>query len=87
VNLFQNLGPNSTTFLMPAVVHPTRMRATGAGFGAATGKAGAVVVTLFFPLLIDGIGLSATVGLMAAGSVTAAVLTVLTRPRSTEQVA
>jgi len=86
-NLFQNLGPNSTTFLMPAVVYPTRMRATGAGFGAATGKAGAVVVTLFFPLLIDGIGLSATVGLMAVGALTAAVVTVLTRPRSTEQFA
>jgi hypothetical protein len=46
---------------MPAVVYPIRTRATGAGFGAATGRAGAVVVTLFFPLLIDGIGLPATV--------------------------
>jgi MFS family permease len=86
-NLFQNLGPNSTTFLMPAVVYPTRMRATGAGFGAATGKAGAVVVTLLFPLLIEWIGLAATVGLMASGALVAAVVTVLARPGSAERAA
>jgi hypothetical protein len=39
------------------------------------------------PLLIDWIGLSATVGLMAAGTLTDAVVTVLARPRSTDQVA
>ncbi|MCU0310282.1 MAG: MFS transporter [Acidimicrobiales bacterium] len=78
-NFFQNLGPNSTTFLMPAVVFPTRIRATGAGFGAAAGKAGAVVVTLLFPVLQGWIGLSATVGLMAAGSLAAAIVTLTLR--------
>jgi MFS family permease len=79
-NFFQNAGPNSTTFLLPAVVFPTRIRATGEGFGAAAGKAGAVVVTLFFPILQDSIGLSATVGIMAAGALLAAVITLASRP-------
>src|SRR5262249_37669284 len=83
-NFFQNMGPNSTTFLMPAVVYPTRVRATAEGFAAAAGKAGAVVVTLFVPILQAWIGLSATVGLMAAGALVAAIVTIATRPRHTE---
>ncbi len=79
-NFFQNMGPNPTTFLMPAVTFPTSVRATGAGFAAASGKAGAVVVTLGFPSLQDRLGLAPTVGLMAVGAVVAAVVTVVARP-------
>jgi hypothetical protein len=46
-----------------------------------------VVGTQFLRLLIDGIGLSAAAGLMTAGALTTAVVTVLTRPRSTRRVA
>ncbi len=80
-NFFQNMGPNSTTFLMPAVAFPTAVRATGAGLGAAAGKAGAVLVTLTFPVLHEGVGLPLTLGLMAAGAVLAALVTVAARPR------
>ena len=38
---FANFGPNSTTFLMPVEVFPTRMRTTGHGISAAMGKLGA----------------------------------------------
>jgi MFS family permease len=79
-NFFQNAGPNSTTFLMPAVAFPTSVRATGAGLGAAAGKAGAVLVTLGFPLLHERLGLTASIGLMAAGALVAAVVTVAFRP-------
>ena len=39
-NLLMNAGPNSTTFLLPAHLFPTPVRATGAGFAAACGKIG-----------------------------------------------
>nr|WP_281359044.1 MFS transporter [Isoptericola chiayiensis] len=83
-NFFQNAGPNSTTFVLPAMVFPTRVRATGAGFAAAAGKAGAVVVTFAFPLLEEWWGLAVTVGVMAAGALVAAVVTVVARPRESQ---
>ncbi|GAA1739057.1 MFS transporter [Isoptericola hypogeus] len=82
-NFFQNLGPNSTTFVLPAMVFPTEVRASGAGFGAAAGKAGAVLVTLCFPVLQEVWGLAVTVGVMAGGAMLAAVVTVLARPAPT----
>lgn len=41
--LFANFGANSTTFLMPVEVFPTRARATAHGISAACGKLGATV--------------------------------------------
>jgi PHS family inorganic phosphate transporter-like MFS transporter len=40
---FSNAGPNSVTFLMPAEVFPTLVRATAHGISAASGKVGATV--------------------------------------------
>jgi putative MFS transporter len=31
-NLFMNMGPNSTTYILPTELYPTQLRATGAGF-------------------------------------------------------
>lgn len=47
-NLFMNMGPNATTFALPAEVFPTSVRATGHGLAAASGKAGAAVGLFFF---------------------------------------
>lgn len=53
-NLAVNLGPNATTYLIPAEVFPTRLRTTGHGFAAACGKLGAAVGVLLLPgALID----------------------------------
>ncbi|KAJ2308127.1 hypothetical protein IWW55_000610 [Coemansia sp. RSA 2706] len=41
--LFQNFGPNVTTFVIPGEVFPTRFRATAHGISAAAGKLGAIV--------------------------------------------
>ncbi|KAJ1796956.1 hypothetical protein LPJ59_003434 [Coemansia sp. RSA 2399] len=41
--LFQNFGPNVTTFVIPGEVFPTRFRATAHGISAASGKLGAIV--------------------------------------------
>nr|AFU50503.1 phosphate transporter 4 [Astragalus sinicus] len=40
---FANFGPNSTTFVLPAELFPTRVRATCHALSAAAGKAGAMV--------------------------------------------
>ncbi|RZC62395.1 hypothetical protein C5167_024168 [Papaver somniferum] len=40
---FANFGPNSTTFIVPAEIFPSRLRSTCHGISAAAGKAGAVI--------------------------------------------
>lgn len=39
---FQNFGPNTTTFIIPGEIFPTRYRGTAHGFSAASGKIGAI---------------------------------------------
>jgi MFS transporter, PHS family, inorganic phosphate transporter len=45
---FANWGPNSTTFIVPAELFPTQWKATGHGFCAAVGKAGAIIGSFGF---------------------------------------
>ncbi|KAF8318368.1 phosphate permease [Clavulina sp. PMI_390] len=40
---FANFGPNTTTFIMPGEVFPTRYRSTCHGISAASGKVGAII--------------------------------------------
>lgn len=44
---FANFGPNSTTFVLPAELFPTRVRSTCHALSAAAGKAGAIVGAFF----------------------------------------
>lgn len=46
-------GPNATTWLLPAELVPTEMRAQCHGFAAAVGKAGALVAGVVFGLVND----------------------------------
>lgn len=91
-NLFMNMGPNATTFAMPAEVYPTRFRAAGSGFAAAAGKTGAALGTLVFPIAQDDLGLPWTLVLIAVGCLVAAAITrglrsVAADPRLAEPVA
>ncbi|KZT07767.1 phosphate transporter [Laetiporus sulphureus 93-53] len=52
-NFFQNFGPNTTTFIIPGEVFPTRYRSTAHGISAASGKFGAVVAQVGFQWLKD----------------------------------
>jgi PHS family inorganic phosphate transporter-like MFS transporter len=52
-NFFQNFGPNTTTFIVPGEVFPTRYRSTGHGISAAAGKLGAIVAQVGFSRLKD----------------------------------
>ncbi|GAA5875324.1 hypothetical protein JCM3774_005779 [Rhodotorula dairenensis] len=45
-NFFQNFGPNTTTFIIPGEVFPTRYRSTAHGISAASGKFGAIIAQI-----------------------------------------
>ena len=45
-NFFLNFGPNTTTFVVPGEVFPTRYRTTAYGITAACGKLGAVIAQI-----------------------------------------
>ncbi|CAM0136340.1 unnamed protein product [Umbelopsis sp. WA50703] len=53
IQFFFNFGPNSTTFISPAEVFPTRHRSKAHGIAAASGKAGAIIATFGFNALAD----------------------------------
>ena len=74
-NLFMNMGPNATTFAMPAEVFHTRYRAAGSGLAAAAGKAGAALGTLLLPIGQATIGLAPTLTVVAGGCAVAAAVT------------
>jgi len=48
---FSNFGPNTTTYVVPGEIYPTRLKATCHGISAASGKAGAALGTFCFPFL------------------------------------
>ncbi|KAL8378538.1 hypothetical protein RB599_008378 [Gaeumannomyces hyphopodioides] len=45
---FFNCGPNSTTFVIPGEVFPTKYRSTSHGISAASGKLGAIIAQVVF---------------------------------------
>lgn len=47
-NFFQNFGPNTTTFIIPGEVFPTRYRSTAHGISSASGKLGAIIAQIIF---------------------------------------
>jgi putative MFS transporter len=74
-NLMMNMGPNSTTFGLPALLFPSEIRATAAGFSAACAKTGATLGTLFLPMIGKSIGLGNTLALLAGISALGFVVT------------
>ena len=79
-NLAMNMGPNSTTFTLPALLFPTTLRSTASGFAAACAKAGATLGTFFLPDLRAGFGTTAMLLALAGVSVLGVLVTVLFRP-------
>ncbi|KAI8897244.1 phosphate:H+ symporter [Globomyces pollinis-pini] len=62
LEFFFNFGPNTTTFIIPAEVFPTRIRTTAHGISAAMGKLGGLVGLQFFTPLANIGGENANVG-------------------------
>ncbi|KAJ3283741.1 hypothetical protein HDU79_008822 [Rhizoclosmatium sp. JEL0117] len=69
---FFQFGPNTTTFVVPGEVFPTRFRSTGHGLSAAAGKVGAIIGIQVVGPYFSGnaqIVLAAFAGIMLSGFV------------------
>ncbi|KAI9483467.1 MAG: major facilitator superfamily domain-containing protein [Benjaminiella poitrasii] len=88
--LFQNFGANSTTFIIPGEVFPTKVRASAHGISAASGKAGAIIASFAFNVLVEvhdtkpgqHAFLPETLGIFAAIMFLGLVVTILWVPES-----
>ena len=60
LNLSFNFGANATTFIIPAEIFPSRVRATAHGVAAASGKIGAIISSLGFSALASPTSIGAT---------------------------
>lgn len=78
-NLFMNMGPNSTTYILPAELFPTHVRATAAGFAAATAKVGATLGVFLLPIVKADKGVATVLVLMIGVSLLGLIVTWLLR--------
>ncbi len=78
-NVMMNLGPNATTFILPAELFPTRIRASGHGLAAGCAKLGATVGLFLLPIFKGRFGLVATLVGLTLVSLAALIVTVATR--------
>ena len=83
--LFTNYGPNTTTYIYPVELYPTNLRARGHGIAALSGKLGAAISTLFFPLLIDFIGKSGLMLLLGIIAFIGLIVTLLFLPETKQK--
>jgi len=66
---FSNLGPNTTTYVVPGEIYPTRIKASCHGLSAASGKFGAALGTFCFPYLDLGHASGLKTAMLACSSV------------------
>ncbi|MEM0143625.1 MAG: MFS transporter [Candidatus Micrarchaeaceae archaeon] len=79
---FSNYGPNMTTYVYPVELYPTQFRARGHGFAATSGKIGAALSTLLFPLLIAYFGEFSVMALLGAVALCGFAATMLLLPET-----
>jgi predicted phosphate transport protein (TIGR00153 family) len=74
--ILENLGPNTTTWVYPVELFPTRLRGTGHGIAATVGKIGAVVATFFLPIVLADIGVASMLTIVSVACFAGAFLTI-----------
>lgn len=79
---FTNYGPNTTTYVYPTELFPTSVRARGHGIASMSGKLGAALSALFFPVLLVQIGKFNLIGLLGAIAFLGAIMTLLLLPET-----
>ncbi len=88
-NILMNMGPNATTFIIPAELYPTNMRGSGHGFAAAVAKLGAALGIFMLPVVKASVGMTFTLIMLAMLSVLAFMVTLIfrveTKNRSLEE--
>ncbi|KAG8912787.1 hypothetical protein FRC00_003787, partial [Tulasnella sp. 408] len=77
LQFFFNFGANTTTYIYPAEVFPTRFKAFAHGVSAASGKAGAIISALAFNSLSHKIGTPAVLWIFFGCSIGGALFTLL----------
>lgn len=84
---FFNFGPNATTFIVPAEVFPTRVRAFGHGISAAAGKVGAILSALLFNYLSGPklIGLANVLWIFFGCNILGAIITYFMIPETKQK--
>jgi len=89
-NMLMNMGPNATTFILPAELFPTSMRASVHGIATSAAKLGAAVGIFLLPILQSSAGIPVTLTVVAAvavlGLLITAVFWVSTTGRSLEEI-
>jgi len=76
-NLCLNIGPNATTFMLPAELFPTRLRASAHGIATSIGRLGAASCVLTVPLLQSTFGNAVMLWCMAPLAGVASLVTFL----------
>ncbi len=74
--ILENAGPNTTTWVYPVELFPTRLRGTGHGIAATVGKIGAVVATFFLPLILLTVGRAEMLEIVSLACLIGAALTI-----------
>jgi len=82
MHFFHNIGPTNITYLYPVEIFPTRIRATAMGISTAASRIGAILGVFAFPLLINGLNISAGLLFFAAFEFIGLVVTVLLAPET-----
>ena len=88
-NVLMNFGPNATTFILPAELFSTEVRASGHGFAAGAAKLGAALGIFLLPVLKARIGVPNLLYLLAlvcfCGVAITMIFHVETKGRSLEE--
>ena len=78
-NLLMNMGPNATTFILPAELFPTSLRATAHGLATSAAKLGATVGIFLLPILQSSVGIPATLVVVSMAAIIGLVVTAIFR--------
>ncbi len=79
---FSEFGPNATTFVYPSEIFPVKVRTTGHGIAAATGKIGGFLGVFTFPFFMHWHGLLAAESAAAMVSVAGLIVTIFLLPET-----
>lgn len=74
-NLLMNMGPNATTFILPAELFPTSMRASVHGIATSAAKLGGALGIFLIPILKTSIGVPSTLIIVAVAAILGLIVT------------
>lgn len=76
LQFFFNFGANTSTFINPSEVFPTRVRGFAHGFSAASGKVGAVLASLVFSIANTKVGTAKVLWIFGAINILGGIITI-----------